>query len=313
MRARRDRSPRAAVALAGILLAGYGMLILLGLLAHESRIVGAALALGGAALVAAVAWRAPPAGPPGRPANASAARAWLVGGLGLLAGGGVLAYNVVTSSTFSTPEIGILGYGAALLAAAPYLGRRVGRADVGTLVAWSLPLLAGPLAMYAVDAAIDARVRVGASPLDWFITHLLVAPMAAMLDLVGFDATSTGQVVALETPGGKLSLTVGVVCAGLQPAILFLGVFALYAWQEQTPPRRLAALVALGLLGVYVANLVRLVLLALVGYRWGGVALQNTHEHAGWLLFVAWMLAYWWIVLRRLQGPPRAPTSSNPL
>lgn len=296
----------AARFLAGILLAGYGALILLRLLAHESLIVGAALTLVGVALLATLPRRAV-ASAPHAPAI-STRRRLLVVMMGVAAAGGLLGYNALTRSTLEIPELAILAYGVALIVASRNLDRRLGRMGISTLVAWSIPLVAAPLALYAVDAAIDAQVQVGASPLDWFIAHLLVAPMSSALSIFGLDASSNGQVVALATPRGHLFLSVGVVCAGIQPSILFLGVFGLYAWEEKTSGKRLALLLALGLVGVYLANLARLILLGLVGYHWGGAALQTTHAHAGWALFVGWMLAYWWLVLRRLTGKeaPRA-------
>ena len=289
--------------LAGVLLAGYGALVVLGLLAHESPLVGALMVLAGGALL----WTARPArgARPHAPAAPRApARSGATAALGAAAAGGVVAYNLLARSDLSPPELAILAYGLALLAAARRLDRRVLGTDVGTAVAWSLPLVAAPLGLYALDAALDAGV--GSSPLDAFIAHGLVRPMAWTLDALGFETATYGQTVLLSTPRGRLALGIGLVCAGLHPSILFLGAFGLFAWQERTPPLRLAALLALGLVGVYVANLLRLVLLALVGYRWGGAALQTAHAHAGWIIFVAWMLAYWWIVLRHLQGgPPR--------
>ena len=50
-----------------------------------------------------------------------------------------------------------------------------------------------------------------------------------------------------------------------------------------------------------------------LGSGLGGAAHQAAHAHAGWILFVGWMLAYWWLVLRRIEGPPRATPASNHL
>ncbi len=83
---------------------------------------------------------------------------------------------------------------------------------------------------------------------------------------------------------------------------LFLGVFALFAWQQRTPPRRLALYLAIGLAGIHVANVVRLTMLGYVGYQWGAQALQSFHQHAGWVLFLVWMVAFWALVLRRFEG-----------
>ncbi|HWG90883.1 MAG TPA: exosortase/archaeosortase family protein [Candidatus Thermoplasmatota archaeon] len=298
----RNEGARVLLFLAGLGLAGYGALILLQVLAHESRIIGGLLlAFGG--LLALLSGRGRTDAPaPQSPSLAPGRRGLLVALLGLLAAGGVLSWNLLRGSSLDLPELAILAYGAALLAAAPF----VSRPRVSAAVAWSFPLLAAPLGIYAVDAALTTAAAGGSSPIDGFIAHGLVAPLGAVLALFGFEAATAGQTVFLETPRGLLVLGVGLVCAGLQPAVLFLGVFGMHAWEERTPPARFALLLGLGLLGVYVANLIRLVALALVGYQWGGVALQEAHAHLGWILFVAWMLLYWWLVLRRFTGPSRA-------
>lgn len=290
MRTTKAQNLRRLAILAGLLLAGQGLLVVLGVLDHETpRPVAWLLVVLGAAIVA---WGGLPA--------LRLGRARLVLALGLVAAGGVLAYNLLAGSGFAPAEWAILGYGALLALASRHLDRRVGPTDVGTLVAYSFPLVLAPLSLFALNAATTSGW--GESPLRWYIRWLLVLPMSGLLHASGLDVSVLGDTVRLATPGGPLFLTVGVVCAGLYAGALFLGVFGLFAWQQKTPPRRLAAYLALGLAGIHVANVLRLALLAWVGYRWGGEALQDFHQHAGWLLFLAWMVLFWWLVLRRFEG-----------
>lgn len=291
--------------LAALLLAGQGFLVTARILDHETpRLVGVLLLVGGLALAIAPALlrarRAatpPPASPPG-------VRAWLVAGCGALCVIGTLAYNLARGSDLSVPELVIVGYGATLLMAAPFLSRVVLGARVGTLVAYSFPLVLAPLSLFALNAALAAGA--GGTPLALYIRHGLVVPMAGLIGLFGMDARMLGDTVALATPRGSLFLTVGVVCAGLYATVLFLGIFALFAWEQRTPPRRLAAYLALGVVGLHLANVLRLALLAVVGHRWGAAALQTAHQHAGWVLFLLWTLAFWWLVLRRFEGAAHA-------
>lgn len=291
-----------ARALAGFLLLGQGLLVVTRILDHEAPLpVGFGLVALGALLLL---WpHREGARPPAAAPRPHATRANLVAVLGLTAAGGVGAYNLRQGSDLGTPEVAILLYGIALLVASRHLHRRVARTDVGTLVAYSFPLVLAPLSLYALNAALAAQAS--ETPVRLYVRYLLVAPMASALHLLSLDVSLIGETVRLTTPRGPLFLTVGVVCAGLYASVLFMGVFALFAWQARTPPGRLAAYLALGLAGLHVANLVRLVLLALVGHRWGGVALQRFHEHAGWVLFILWALVYWALVLRRFEGPAR--------
>lgn len=282
--------------LAGLVLTGQGLLVVTGILDHE-----APLPLGFATLAAGLAlllW--PSRGATGALAASEgsrtfARRSWIVLALGLFAALGVLAYNALRRSTLSGPEIAILLYGAALVVASRRLDKW------GRAVAYSFPLVLAPLSLYALNAALVAGV--GSTPLTLYIRHGLVAPMAATLSLVGVDVVMMGETVRLASPQGTLFLTVGVVCAGLYAGALFLGVFALFAWEQRTRGWRLAAYLALGLVGLHVANVFRLVLLALVGVRWGGGALQTFHQHAGWVLFLAWAILFWWLVLRKFERP----------
>lgn len=296
--------------LAGLLLLGQGTLALTGILDHEASLVmGAALAALGTGLLAWPLLR--PAAPPPAPGAAvpqgepllPGRRARLVALLGALAVLGVVAYNALAGSGLALPELAIVAYGGALLVAAPHLSRRVGPTDVGTLVAYSFPLLLAPLGLYALNALLTSQA--GATPLRWYVQHGLAAPMAALLGAGGYDATTHGETVRIATARGPLFLTVGVVCAGLYAGVLFAGVLGLFAWQQRTPPRRLVGYMALGLAGLHAANVLRLAMLGAVGQAWGGEALQAAHEHAGWLFFLAFTLAFWFVVLRRFEGPRR--------
>lgn len=291
--------------LAGLLLAGQGLLVVTRVLDHEAPLlVGwGVLALG----LALLAWGSLPSFPPPATAGAGRARRIVLVSLGAFAALGVIGYNALARSTLSVPELAMLAYGLALMAASRALDLRVGRTDLGTLVALSFPLVLAPLSLYAVNAAVTSQL--GATPLAWYIHHTLVQPMAALLGLGGLDATLVGDTVRIETPRGALFLSVGVVCAGLYAGALFLGVFGLFAWERRTPPGRLAAYLAVGLLGLHVANVLRLALLGFVGHAWGGEALQAFHRHAGWVLFLAWSLLFWAVVLRRLEGPQALRTA----
>lgn len=272
--------------LAGALLAGYGLLVLAGALPHDGLWGGlAALGLGAVLLAQA---RAP----------LRARRAWVVLALGLGCAAGVLGYNAMRGSDLQGPELALLGYGLGLVAAAPRLRARVGRHEVGDLVGWSFPLVLAPLALVALNGVLAARDPVAAEPL---LEALLAQPLAAVLRLLGEPAVVQQGNVILATPRGTLALDIGMVCAGLYPGVLFLGVLGLHGWREGLGPRRLALYVGLGILGLWAANLARLVVLARVGDAWGGAALATAHEHAGWILFLAFIGLFWGVVLRRLE------------
>jgi len=279
--------------LVGLMMAGYGALVLAGVLPHDAPWAGAAsLALGLLALGVGL----PAVGAP---------RARLVALLGCACVGGVVGYALARRSGLSLPEWAIVGYGVALQAASLGLDRKVGRTDVATLVGWSFPVLLAPLALFSLNAGLSAgHGGTAAAPV---VQALVVAPTAWTLRLLGTPAQRIGSTLVLATPRGPLALGVGLVCAGLYPAVLFGGLVGFQAWSSKMPLRRAAPLLASGLAGLWALNVVRVVVLARVGIAWGMAALQAAHANLGWISFAGFMALFWWLALRRTTDPPGTP------
>jgi len=283
-------------ALLGLMAAGYGALVLAGVLAHDSRWAGALSLAAGLALLAS-----------GLP-ELGAPRARLVALLGSACVAAPLGAALARGHAPGGPALALLAYGLALMAAAPRLGARIGRVPVASAVGWSFPLILAPLTLYSSNALLSSPATgAAATPL---VQALVVQPAAWALQLAGLSVDRLGSTLILETPRGGLSLGVGLVCAGLYPAVLFAGLVALHAWHDRVAPPRAAALVAAGLAGLWLLNLVRLLLLAAVGVRWGMGALQAAHANLGWLLFCGFMALFWAVALRRATSEP-APTASH--
>jgi exosortase/archaeosortase family protein len=286
--------------LVGLMLAGYGVLVLAGVLPHDSPWAGAASLLAGAAVLA---FGLPAVGAP---------RAQVVAALACACVGGVAGYALATRDGLGLAETAIVAYGLLLMAAVPNLRRDLGvgprRVAVSTLVGWSFPVVLAPLSLFALNAALSSgESGTAAAPI---VERLVVAPTAVALRLLGTPVDRIGSTLLLATPRGSLSLGVGLVCAGLYPAVLFGGLVGLHAWRSRMPPRSIALVLAAGLAGLWVLNLLRLVLLTKIGIRWGMDALQTAHANLGWILFCAFMAGFWAVVLRRRAGPPIPPPSA---
>jgi exosortase/archaeosortase family protein len=291
----------------GAAILGWGLSILLGVAPHEDRVVGFALALLGAALVLFVR----------EAVELPAIPAWFVAGLGaamLLVVGG---YIVVANARLDVTKAAILAVGAAFVAAAPFAKARVrlpfqrgAPSPLGGWLALMVPALVAPLGVWAIQAGFKSIV--GRTPVEAFVHYALLLPLQGALALFGWHPKVDGQIISYATPHGLLRLNVGAACSGAQAMALFGGVLALFVVAERPPWRRLLGLGVVALIGVYVTNLLRLVLLTIVGYRWGVEELLLTHAYAGWIFFVAWALLF--IGLARTR-PPRAaavPTTGTP-
>lgn len=286
-----------ALALIGLASLGQGLFILFRVVPHESPLLGAGLAALGAGLLYCC---------PLPRVDRIARWPLVLGGLG--AALGVVAYNLARGATFVAPKLAIIAFGLLLAAAAP-LTRRP---RVANGVAWSIPLVGAPLLVWAAQALAKASFG-GRTPMELFIERALLAPMAAVLSLLGYHPWVDGQHVTFDTAGGgTMRLLVGVACSGIQAMGLFGGILVVYVIAERPTLRRGLAWSAVGLLGVYLVNVARLVTLALVGSAWGADALERAHAQAGWIFFVAWAGVFAWLATRRPRRSRRPPAPAQP-
>lgn len=292
----------------GLALAGYGLSIVLGLVAHESLAIGwASLALGMALVGVSVARAGPQ---PQAAVEVAPPFRWAVAAVGTFVSVGTLVYNLLGASTFTTPELALVAYGALLVACLPWLERPVvarGRVTVMTLVAWSFPLVLAPLAIYAANGILTSSAGSETAASSPLVQWLLVEPTAGLLQAMGHEVAVRDNSLFLQTARGSLTLSVGLVCAGIYPAVLFAGLFALYVWDRKPPWRRVAVQAAAGFGALWGLNLARMAVLAQVGVDRGTAALQQVHDQIGWLLFAAFSAVYWWLVLRRARPDQAAP------
>jgi exosortase/archaeosortase family protein len=278
----------------GLGLAGYGLSILAGVVPHEEPFVGAGLLAFGSVLVTT-----------GTLPRFPASRPWHLASLGA----GLLAVVALAWTLTGHAPVGpmllLAILGASLLASAAFHGHsiRAGRHGLALrdLAPCAAVAIGVPLFLWLVQASFKRLA--GVTPLEAFEVFLLVQPVHWTLGRLGVPSTMDGQTLTLPGPDGLLSVQVGVACSGLQAMALFLGILALFALAERPSGPRLAAWTAVGLAGVYVANLLRLLVIVLSGHQWGGPTLEDVHANAGWAFFVAWSLLFALWVRRDLRSP----------
>jgi exosortase/archaeosortase family protein len=98
-----------------------------------------------------------------------------------------------------------------------------------------------------------------------------------------------------------LSLSIGPPCSGIDSMLLYvMFFFALYALDHKRIERmRFATFFLLGLVGVFLVNVLRLLLLILIGVHFSPeFAVGLFHTNSGWLFFVLYFLLYY-VVIRR--------------
>jgi exosortase len=131
---------------------------------------------------------------------------------------------------------------------------------------------------------------------DW-----LAGVMGWILNALGISSTVTGEFVSMSTPHGTpILLEVGGPCTGVQGIIAF-GMLSTMALLDLKPTKaRLIPIFAIGFLGAFLINIVRLLVMFLV-YEYASLDVATTvHIYLGYVVFIAWVVVFWAIAFRYL-------------
>jgi exosortase/archaeosortase family protein len=241
-------------------------------------------------------------------------RLFPIAGVGVIAAD--LAYNFLLSSSpaLLTEDIMILLTAAVLLGYSfvPPRFRREGDFAFIFFLVLDMVLVAPLLVVRFVLKNVDVSV-------DVYSWTALAPQLSSILSLLGV-ANSVHAVAGFTAPGltftpVKMSIPVTLVistsCSGIYSFGIFASAFVAFLLTEyESPSRRLWILLAFGFLASYVANLLRMVIIVLVGYYTDSAQsdLQNlllAHSYAGWIIFLGWLTLFWGLLLRLAPIPKK--------
>jgi exosortase/archaeosortase family protein len=248
-------------------------------------------------------------------------RLFPIAGVGIIVAD--LAYNFLLSASpaLLTEDIMVLLTAAVLLGYyfVPPAYRR--ERDFGLIfflvldVVLVAPLLVVRLLTKNADASVDLY--------SW---TALAPELSSILSWLGVG-NSVHAVSWFTAPGltftpVKMSVPVTVVistsCSGIYSFGIFASAFVAFLLTEyERPSRRLWLLLALGFLASYVANLLRMVVIVLVGYYADSAQtdLQNlllAHSYAGWIIFLGWLALFWGLLFKFLPTERAASGGPSP-
>src|SRR5213594_2914122 len=146
---------------------------------------------------------------------------------------------------------------------------------------------------------------------------IALAPQtSALLTLLGVSnqlhavagSTAPGLTFTPEHLGVQVTIVITTACSGIYSFGIFASAFVAFILTEfQRPARRVWLLLGLGMATAYVANVLRMVIIVLVGYYTDTTEtdLQNmllAHSYAGWLIFLGWIVIFWGVLFKFLTG-----------
>lgn len=239
---------------------------------------------------------------------------YIVVSLGVLIIALVVIFNTFVSSRPDYGDVDMITMLLGVLIAAYPMLSRVALVEA-SFALWFIGLvflfLAAPQALTAVTGSADSS---GVS--DWYVEFMLATPFAESLNLLGIQASSIGNMVTIQFQDGTFhSLTISTYCAGLYSFSIFLSAFISFILVfERLPTRTLVVVVGLGLLAAYLGNLLRMIIIGVVGYYEGMDALLWAHRNVGWMIFLLWSTVFWYLIFRYVvrSGGREAAQPSDP-
>ena len=209
------------------------------------------------------------------------------GSLEIIAGLGIVvadyAFNFIRGSTVGLVDLMIIFVGATVLV----FGFR-------SLKFFWVPLAYGfiLLAGYQIETYTPNYVA---------LQNWLAGVLAGAVNVMGISATASGHLVSMATPSGApILLDISSDCTGLQ-GILAFGMLSTMTLLDFKPRlSRIVPIFAIGFLGAFLINIVRLLGVFLTFEYLGIDAGTTMHVYFGYLIFIVWVMVFWFIAFKYL-------------
>lgn len=120
-----------------------------------------------------------------------------------------------------------------------------------------------------------------------------IMPLEAFSFLLGLPLGVSGQLISLLTDTGRpITVMVTAGCAGPSTMGVFLGAFGLMCMDMPLPLKKAMALFAFGIVGTWLQNVIRLLIILAAGHYLEENALWAAHSWTIYALFPAWYLLF---------------------
>ena len=132
-----------------------------------------------------------------------------------------------------------------------------------------------------------------------FLENTLATAVSSVMALIT-PTQVTGNLVALQTREGLQFLRVDANCTGIKGMIAYGSLAILMIIDVKASTKRKVLVTALGVVGTFCSNFVRLLAIFLAVYLLGIDTGMYVHAYLGYGVFVLWMLIYWELSLKYL-------------
>jgi exosortase len=142
------------------------------------------------------------------------------------------------------------------------------------------------------------------------LQNWMAGVMASSMRLFGITASVSGHVVYLNSGANVLALNVEGDCTGLQGILAFGMLSTMTVLDIKVRLSRLVPIFAIGFIGAFLINIVRLFMVFITFEYLGVAAGTAVHVYAGYTLFIVWVLAFWSLAFKYMLPKPTITPSS---
>lgn len=133
------------------------------------------------------------------------------------------------------------------------------------------------------------------------IYRLLTVPLGNALGLLFdwsyFDPNYKDTIFFYDTTRNVTSsVSISKGCTGIYSVLIFTCALFSYAFVKHDGLDLSFAVVAsLGILIAYISNIIRMGTIIFIGHKYGYEMLEFSHSHLGWIFFLVWSMAFWYL------------------
>jgi exosortase/archaeosortase family protein len=126
-----------------------------------------------------------------------------------------------------------------------------------------------------------------------------------LLNVIGINSVVNGNIISfMSQTGSPIYLSIVSDCTGIWSLGTFtVAVIIVFSSFPPSITKKCVILIAIGYLGTFIANITRILLIALAGFFYGPAGIiENVHIHIGWIVFTLWMIIFWYYYFTHQVG-----------
>lgn len=144
--------------------------------------------------------------------------------------------------------------------------------------------------------------------LENFLAHLI----SSILNVFGIVTFTNNNLVSLYSrQGNYYNLLIDASCTGIKGMLAYGSLAILMILDIKTTYKRKLIWTAIGLIGTFIVNILRLLSIFLAAYLLEIETAVAIHTYLGYSLFIVWVLIFWTIAFKYMSTPIRKKTAEK--